>query len=98
MEKDQLKCLYQQAKTLYVMKEYENVLLIIDALLQENSDRRSLVYLKIKCLKKLGLLEEARQIFEGLLPEYQQEKESAPCEEKSVLSDLVVEKKYNAGE
>ena len=69
MEQDQLKCLYGQAKTLYVMQEYDQVLILIDSLLEENSDRRRLLALKVKCLNQMGFYDEARQLLDQLQSE-----------------------------
>jgi Flp pilus assembly protein TadD len=91
MDKHTQKCLYQQAKTLYVMKEYENALALTDALLLKSPREMKLLCLKAKCLRRQGRNEEAEKLLGQLLTTELEKEEHAPCEEMGPEGDVPLE-------
>lgn len=65
--KDMLRTRYKQAGLLYVMKEFEDALDILDELLAYVPNSRELLAAKAKCLSAMGFREEAREICQRLV-------------------------------
>lgn len=60
---------YKQAELLYIMKEFDDALDILEELLQVMPNCRELLIAKAKCLVSMGLREEARKVCEYLVGE-----------------------------
>ncbi len=67
MNAHELAARYQQAKLLYIMKEYHDALDIIEELLLYAPNNASLLYGKAKCFAALGYREEARKLSDTLI-------------------------------
>lgn len=69
MKTQELAARYQQAKLLFIMKEYHDALDILDDLLMHSPHNANLLCAKAKCLAALGLRDEAEEICSKLLAE-----------------------------
>ncbi len=67
MNAHELAARYQQAKLLYIMKEYHDALDILEELLLYAPNNASLLYGKAKCYAALGYREEARKVNDTLI-------------------------------
>lgn len=62
MTQEEMKSRYKQAGLLYIMKEYEDALDILEELLRVVPENRDLLIAKIKCLIAMGFREEAKHL------------------------------------
>lgn len=67
MTRQEIETRYKQAELLYIMKEFEDALDILDELLKTVPKNKELLIAKAKCLASMGLREEARKICRQLI-------------------------------
>ncbi|NLV45368.1 MAG: tetratricopeptide repeat protein [Candidatus Hydrogenedentes bacterium] len=71
MTNEEMKARYKQAELLYVMKECEDALEILEELLHAAPGNRDLMIAKIKCLTAMGFREEAKHLCRTILSSHE---------------------------
>jgi hypothetical protein len=70
MNKQELEARYKQAEILYIMKEFEDAVEILDQILEYAPGNREVLVAKAKSLAALDMREEAEKICEHLISIY----------------------------
>ena len=67
MDMNYLKTQYKHAELLFIMKEFEDALDVLEELLQHLPNNPELLLAKIKCLAAMGFREEAKSLCRQLM-------------------------------
>ena len=67
MNKRELETRYKQAGLLYIMREFEDALDILDDLLRHLPGNKEILIAKVKCLVSMGFHAEANELCQQLL-------------------------------